>query len=60
MDHVHKRFTTEQVRVLIKGYCQGTLDRSAIQETLHELGREYINSFDGVNIGSRFFYLPKG
>ncbi len=34
MDQVHKRFTAEQVRVLIKGYCQGTLDRSAIQETL--------------------------
>ena len=34
MDQVHKRFTAEQVRVLMKGYCQGTLDRSAIQETL--------------------------
>ena len=34
MDQVHKRFTTEQVRVLLKGYCQGTLDRSAIEETL--------------------------
>ena len=34
MEQVHKRFTAEQVRVLIKGYCQGTLDRSAIQETL--------------------------
>jgi hypothetical protein len=34
MDQVHKRFTADQVRVLIKGYCQGTLDRSAIQETL--------------------------
>ena len=34
MDQVHKRFTTEQVRVLLKGYCQGTLDRLAIEETL--------------------------
>jgi len=34
MGQVHKRFTTEQVRVLLKGYCQGTLDRSAIEETL--------------------------
>jgi len=33
MDQIHKRFTAEQVRVLIKGYCQGTLDRAAIQET---------------------------
>ncbi len=34
MDQVHKRFTTEQVRVLLKGYRQGTLDRLAIEETL--------------------------
>jgi hypothetical protein len=31
---IHKRFTTEQVKVLLKGYCQGTLDRSAVEETL--------------------------
>jgi len=31
---VHKRFTTEQVRVLLEGYCQGTLDRLAVEETL--------------------------
>ena len=34
MDQVHKRFTAEQVRVLLKGYCQGTLDRLAIEEIL--------------------------
>lgn len=34
MEQVHKRFTAEQVRVLLKGYCQGTLDRLAIEETL--------------------------
>jgi len=34
MDQVHKRFTAEQVRVLLRGYCQGTLDRLAIEETL--------------------------
>jgi len=34
MGQVHKRFTTEQVRVLLKGYCQGTLERSAIEEIL--------------------------
>jgi len=34
MGQVHKRFTTEQVRVLLKGYCQGMLDRSAIEEIL--------------------------
>ncbi|MBM3119378.1 MAG: hypothetical protein FJ006_07510 [Chloroflexi bacterium] len=34
MDQVHKRLTTEQVKVLLKGYCQGLLDRSAIEEVL--------------------------
>ena len=34
MDQVHRRLTTEQVIVLLKGYCQGLLDRSSIEEVL--------------------------
>ena len=34
MEQVHKRFTTEQVKALLKGHCYGTLDRSAIEEIL--------------------------
>ncbi|MBI4295306.1 MAG: hypothetical protein HY669_03975 [Chloroflexi bacterium] len=34
MDQVHKRFTAEQVKVLLNGYCQGILDRPAIEDTL--------------------------
>jgi len=34
MDQVHKRFTAEQVGVLLKGYCRGTLDRATIEELL--------------------------
>jgi hypothetical protein len=34
MDQVHKRMTTKQVEVLLKGYCQGLLDRPAIEEAL--------------------------
>ena len=34
MEQIHKRFTAEQVKVLLKGYCQGALDRPAIEETL--------------------------
>jgi len=34
MDQIHKRFTAEQVTVLLKGYCGGILDRPAIEETL--------------------------
>ena len=31
---IHKRFADEQVKVLLKGYCLGTLDRPAVEETL--------------------------
>ena len=31
---IHKRFTAEHVKVMLKGYCQGTLDRLAIEEIL--------------------------
>jgi hypothetical protein len=34
MEQLHKRFTAEQVKVLLKGYCQGMLDRSATEEIL--------------------------
>jgi hypothetical protein len=34
MDQIHERFTAEQVKVLLKGYCQGILDRPAVEETL--------------------------
>ena len=34
MEQIHRRFTTEQVKVLFKAYCQGILDRPAVQETL--------------------------
>ena len=34
MDQIHRRFTAEQVKVLLKGYSQGILDRPAIEETL--------------------------
>ena len=34
MEHIHKRFTSEQVKVLLKAYCQGTQHRAAIEEIL--------------------------
>ena len=46
MEQIYKRFTSEQVRLLLKGYCQGTLDRIAVEETL------------GIS-RSRFFVLLK-
>ena len=44
MDQVHKRLTTEQVKVLLQEYCQGLLDSSSIEGVL-DIGR------------SRFFAL---
>ena len=46
MEQIHKRFTDEQVKVLLRGYCQSLLDRAAIEEVL------------GVS-RSRFFDLLK-
>jgi hypothetical protein len=34
MKQVHKRFTVEQVKVLLQGYCQGNLTRWDIEEML--------------------------
>jgi hypothetical protein len=34
MDQLRKRFSTEQVRALLRGYCQGTLGRSVIEDIL--------------------------
>jgi len=34
MDQIHKRATAEEVKILLKGYCHGLLDRPAIEQTL--------------------------
>lgn len=34
MEHVHRRLTNEQVKVLLKGYCKGTLNRTQAEEIL--------------------------
>jgi hypothetical protein len=34
MEQLHKRFTDEQVKLLLRGYCQGSLDRATIEEIL--------------------------
>ena len=34
MTQLHKRFTDDQVKVLLNGYCQGLLERAEIQEML--------------------------
>ncbi len=34
MEQIHKRFTDEQVKALLKGFCQGSLDRLAVEEIL--------------------------
>jgi transposase len=34
MTQVHKRYTAEQVKILLQGYCQGNLSRSEVEEML--------------------------
>jgi hypothetical protein len=34
MDQLHKRFTAEQIKVLLQGYCQGTIERASVEETM--------------------------
>jgi len=34
MEQIHRRFTTEQVGFLLKGYCQGMMNRSSVEEIL--------------------------
>jgi hypothetical protein len=57
MDQIHRRFTAEQVKVLLKGYCQGILERPAIEETLGigksrflVLLREYRHNPEGFSL----------
>jgi len=57
MDHVHKRFTAEQVKVLLKGYCQGMLDRPSIEDIMgisktrfFALLRQYRRGMDGFSL----------
>lgn len=47
MDQLHRRFSGEQVKVLLQGYLQGTMTRSEVEEVLQ------INK-------TRFFELLKG
>ena len=35
MEQLHKRFTDEQIQVLLQGYCNGLLSRTEVQEMLH-------------------------
>ena len=57
MDQIHKRFTADQVKVLLKGYCRGILDRSAVEQTsgisksrFFVLLREYRRSTDEFSL----------
>jgi hypothetical protein len=57
MDQIHKRFTAEQVQVLLKGYCRGMLDRPSIEDILgisktrfFALLRQYRRSMDEFSL----------
>jgi hypothetical protein len=57
MDQLHKRFSVEQVKVLLQGYLQGTMARSEVEEMLQinktrffELLKEYRQAPGGFSL----------
>ncbi len=48
MHQVHKRFTAEQVKILLKGYCGGILDRQAVEEVLPFSGQDYTEAWENI------------
>jgi hypothetical protein len=57
MDQLHKRFSVEQVQVLLQGYLQGSLTRSEVEEMLQinktrffELLKDYRQDPEGFSI----------
>lgn len=57
MDQLHKRFSIEQVKVLLQGYLQGTMARSEVEEMLQinktrffELLKEYRQEPEGFSL----------
>jgi hypothetical protein len=59
MQQIHKRFTTEQVKALLEGLCQGTLDRSAVKHVL-EIGHCGNRASGGYPGGPVVFLVETG
>ena len=66
MEQLHKRFTAEQVKFLLKGYSQRTLERTAIEEILgisktrfFALLKEYHQDPDGFSLIYQRATLPR-
>jgi len=60
MEQIHKRFTTEQIKALLKGYLEGNLDRREAEEILgigkarfFSLLKEYRENPEGFSIAYR-------
>ena len=58
MVQLHKRFTDDQVKVLLNGYCQGLLKRAEVQDMLgvgktrfFALVKAYRNAPDAFSVG---------
>jgi len=57
---VHKSFTAEQVKALLKGYCQGMIERKAVEDMLgiektrfFALLKHYRNNPEGFSLAYR-------
>lgn len=56
MDQIHKRFTTEQIKVLLQGYCKDQIDRAGIEETLGILQNKILRSTQGIPTKSEYIF----
>ncbi len=56
MEQIHKRFTTDQVKALLRGYCQGKLDRSAIEDIL-EIGKTQMFGHDAWEMSDNLWCI---
>jgi hypothetical protein len=48
MDQIHRRFSTDHVRNLLRGYTEGLLERPAVEETLRHQQVSVLRSPEGL------------
>ena len=59
MDQIPRRFSTDHVRNLLRGYTEGLLERPAIEETLGITKSRFFALLRVLVIGISFFARPR-
>jgi hypothetical protein len=58
MGQIHKRFTAEQIEVVLQGYCRGTIERTSVEETLGIGKTRFFALLKEYRHNPKAFYLP--